>query len=665
MLILYATETGTAEDVAFKVHSLAIRRVPFANVRISRIDEFDIQSLPNEPLVIFITSTAGDGEVPSTMKTFWSFLLRKSLSPESLRAVEFCVFGLGDSSYDKFNAAARRLSVRLKQLGAQEIIPLGLGDDQARYGYFTALDKWLADLWKALSDRGLISNAVIDDSPILKAPLYQVTYTLPSPIQATPSTIIDQSSLPTPPCNDDIKDKSTISNIPLCRNSLLKEEVSSLSISSPGVDVKTCRGPFNVIVSQNNRMTKAGWKQDVRHIILSLPPSTFPSVNPSSPPYIAGDVVVVQPRNSHTLVSRAFEIIKEGELKADPNLNNFDLAVLGVNVKRCLDDQISAHGSRRNRVGDLQCSLELLLSTYLDIGGVPSRSFFEQLSLFATDIDEKQKLLEIASAEGTDLYYDYCVKERRNFVEVLEDFRSSRPTLNRLLEMIPCLSPRHYSIASSGIVDPHSIHICVALVEFKTPYGRLRQGICSQYFATLSPGDSVNIWLRPGSFSAPPVEVPAILVGPGTGVAPMRAIIQERLFLSIKNGKIDNEKEGETCLFFGCRRQDSDYLFHEEWRALDTSQTCSNVSIITAFSQEKTSKVYVTHKMKEHGELVWKAIEKGGYIIIAGSAKKMPTDVRKAFCEIISEHGRMSQSDAEKFLLSLERSKKYLVEAWS
>lgn len=104
-LILYGSETGTAEEVAFKIHKMISNCN--MNCSISCMDDYDITLLPTETCIVWITSTTGEGEVPSNMKKVWSFLLRKGLSVDSLKGVSTAVFGLGDSSYEKFNAAAR------------------------------------------------------------------------------------------------------------------------------------------------------------------------------------------------------------------------------------------------------------------------------------------------------------------------------------------------------------------------------------------------------------------------------------------------------------------------------------------------------------------------------------------------------------------------------
>lgn len=104
LIILYGSETGTAEEVAFKLHRTLSQNMDFT---ISSLEDYDVSRLPSESCIIWVIATAGEGEVPSSMKKFWNFLLRRSLSGESLRGVFTAVFGLGDSSYEKFNAAAR------------------------------------------------------------------------------------------------------------------------------------------------------------------------------------------------------------------------------------------------------------------------------------------------------------------------------------------------------------------------------------------------------------------------------------------------------------------------------------------------------------------------------------------------------------------------------
>ena len=151
LVVLYGSETGNARDVAERIAREAARGGDDAgSVHCLSMDRFEVTQLPTAPLVVCVCSTTGQGDPPANMRDFWRFLLRKSLPADSLNAVRFAVFGLGDSHYQKYNVAAKRLHRRLLALGARELLDLGLGDDQHPTGYEATLDPWLERLWRAL-----------------------------------------------------------------------------------------------------------------------------------------------------------------------------------------------------------------------------------------------------------------------------------------------------------------------------------------------------------------------------------------------------------------------------------------------------------------------------------------------------------------------------------
>ena len=175
LVVLYASQTGTACEVAHQIGRLGRNRL--LETKVLALDSYPIEQLPECPLAIFVAATTGDGEIPDNMTRFWKFLLRKSLPSDSLEDLKYSIFGLGDSTYPKFNAVARRLDARLQQLGATALSPKGLGDDQHEFGYSAALDPFLRDLWsKVLELYPLPENFVLDDSPKLDPPKYRLTW---------------------------------------------------------------------------------------------------------------------------------------------------------------------------------------------------------------------------------------------------------------------------------------------------------------------------------------------------------------------------------------------------------------------------------------------------------------------------------------------------------
>lgn len=116
------------------------------------MDDYKVQNLIHEKLVVFVAATCGQGDCPANMREFWHFLLRKSLPINSLSDLKFAVLGLGDSSYKKFNFAAKKLNKRLLQLGGEELIPIGLADDQHDMGIDAVVPKWTENLWTKVFD---------------------------------------------------------------------------------------------------------------------------------------------------------------------------------------------------------------------------------------------------------------------------------------------------------------------------------------------------------------------------------------------------------------------------------------------------------------------------------------------------------------------------------
>lgn len=555
------------------------------------------------------------------------------------------------------------------------MIGLGLGDDQAKYGYLTALDPWISQLREGLMRSFKIKEPeILIAKPVANVDVYSISRSFPK----NPMEITNE-------LRDFLKPPSFQRN-------------GHLSGCESGI--------FKATLVNNHRMTSDDWFQDIRHLEFEIP-VIHDSSNETL--YEPSDIVVVYPRNPSQFVDRAISIM------AFPHGYRSDDSIT--------TSQVSPH-SRPSRITATDKPLKIsdLFTAILDICGTPQRSYFEGLAPYATSDEEKEKLLEISSAEGMDIYYKYIIREKRNYVEVLEDFRSCRPPLHKLLELIPVIQPRQYSIASYARLLPSrsrriwGMDLCVGRTQTKTSRGRIKNGVCSNFLCDLKAGDSIYLSLRPGKMKFPSIQTPLILVGPGTGVAPMRSIISHRLS-SQQSGA--TESTGQTVLFYGCRSRLADYLYREEWERIATISKDSkdsyllqlsrglhshpidatkqpNLQISVAFSREtipistesssikisesmnseslaldgkmdvSSQKNYVTHKIRLHGNHVWDLIHnQGAYIFVSGSANRMPKDVRAAFVEVAMKHGGLSELDSEQYVSRLERSKRYIVEAWS
>ena len=194
----------------------------------------------------------------------------------------------------------------------------------------------------------------------------------------------------------------------------------------------------------------------------------------------------------------------------------------------------------------------------------------------------------------------------RHLTHVLEDLPSCKPAIDHVLELLPRLQPRFYSIASSSKVHPTSIHICGVVVEYQTPTNRTNLGVATSWLRTKVPtgGDAdpprIPVYVRRNQFRLPSrPQTPVIMIGPGTGLAPFVGFIQERAWQ-----KEQGKPVGPTVLYFGCRNKGQDFIYKEE---LEKWEQDGVLTLHTAFSRDQPEKVYVTHRLREHGE-VWDTV---------------------------------------------------------
>ncbi len=315
--------------------------------------------------------------------------------------------------------------------------------------------------------------------------------------------------------------------------------------------------------------------------------------------------------------------------------------------------------------------------------------------------------MELASVEGAGLLNEYCTKERRTYVEVLSEFPSARPPFLYLVHMIPPLRPRHFSIASSLAAHPGRLQLIVALVKYKTPLRRTKVGVCSEWLSSLRPSDCgpIPVWwvlrrsarLPPfpcphtplrvyrGSMSLPDdPSLPVLLIGPGTGVAPIRAMAEERAVLAgvradlfaAEDARVDPSlgavapaavgdasAASQSHVLIGCRSRAKDWYFGRQWRAMAAAGAIASLSC--AFSRDQEGKVYVTHLLREMGERVFESVcIRGGLVFVAGNAKSMPQDVRAALVDVIAEHGEVERQEAERYVSSMAAKRRLVFEVW-
>jgi sulfite reductase (NADPH) flavoprotein alpha-component len=217
------------------------------------------------------------------------------------------------------------------------------------------------------------------------------------------------------------------------------------------------------------------------------------------------------------------------------------------------------------------------------------------------------------------------------------------------VRLLKPLQPRLYSISSSPVLTPDEVHLTVATVRYQHE-GRAQGGVCSTFLADRASEHGVRLYLQPSAHFHPPAnpDTPLIMIGPGTGIAPFRAFLQER----------QAQGAHRNWLFFGEQRARTDFYYREELREWQRNGVLQRLE--TAFSRDQDEKVYVQHRMLEAGAELWQWLEQGAYVCVCGDAARMAKDVDAALKAIVQRHGKMSSAAATLYVSDMSKTRRYL-----
>lgn len=363
----------------------------------------------------------------------------------------------------------------------------------------------------------------------------------------------------------------------------------------------TKTSPLTASLSVNQKITGRGSLKDVRHIEIDLGDSGLR--------YQPGDALGVWFDNDPALVEELIGLLwLTGDEKVQVAEQSYTLR-----------DALTHH-------------LELTQNTPLIVEKYANLSKDETLLGLISD---KQALLHYA--------------QNTPIVDMVRQ-AAAQPTAQEFVELLRPLTPRLYSIASSQAETEDEVHITVGVVRYDID-GRARTGGASGFLADrLKEGDELRIFIEHNDNFRLPADStkPVIMIGPGTGIAPFRAFMQQR----------DNEEAtGKNWLFFGNPHFVEDFLYQVEWQRYVKEGLLTNISL--AWSRDQAQKVYVQDKLREQGEEVWHWIEEGAHIYVCGDANHMARDVEQALLEIISQYGNMDSESADEFLSELRVERRY------
>ncbi len=369
----------------------------------------------------------------------------------------------------------------------------------------------------------------------------------------------------------------------------------------------TRNNPFHSEVLVNDRLTGPDSEKETIHIELALEEGMT---------YTPGDAVGICPTNREAAV--------EDVLKA----LNF------TGEERVLD-----HYKQ-------ETSLHEALRSHLGIGKL-ARGSLNQFAKLCGD-NPPAALKALLGTENKAHAEEYVWG--REFIDLVTEFPGIITQPQQLFNILQRLTPRMYSIASSQAAHPGQVHTTVRVVRYNT-HGRDRQGIASGHLGErCAVGTTMPIFLHENNAFRLPEDhsAPIIMIGPGTGIAPFRAFLEERQA---------NGHPGENWLFFGEQRSFSDYLYKDQFLAMEKDGLLTKLH--TAFSRDQGKKVYVQDRMQENCDELYAWLERGAYFYVCGDATRMAKDVEMALLDVIAKGSHGTLENASEYLAAMKKQKRY------
>ncbi len=380
------------------------------------------------------------------------------------------------------------------------------------------------------------------------------------------------------------------------------EEVAPAPLAAPG---RSRDNPITATLLSRYRLNKEGSEKETWHVEIDLAECGLD--------YEVGDSFGVFPANDPGLVDAVLQA-----LEAPP-----DFPIGGRTLREVLTDGVSLS---------------------------PAPDMLFQLISYITGGERRQKAK--ALAEGRDPDGDAAVLD---LLAALQKFAGIRPDPEAFIEALDPLQPRVYSISSSLKSNPGRVSLTVDAVRYKVN-DRTRLGVASTFLAgRVKSGDKLRVYVQKAQHFALPADPnkPIIMIGPGTGVAPFRAFLQER---------IATKAPGPNWLYFGHQRSDFDFFYEDELKAMRRAGHLTRLTL--AWSRDGDEKIYVQHRMRDDGRDLWAWLERGAHIYVCGDALRMAKDVERALIDVVAVHGKRSPEDAARYVEDLKKNDRYQADVY-
>ena len=418
----------------------------------------------------------------------------------------------------------------------------------------------------------------------------------------------------------------------------------------------SAKNPYDSTVTVNFVLNGEGSKKETRHIVFDLGDSGLE--------YKAGDALGVIPITSPELVEDVLvalgvdseEIVEThaGQMTLMEALSNF------YEIHQANRKFVASIGNKFESIGGpSEIRIVKRVRTSVDSGQATMHwSWSGEEDDYPDGFNPAGSSVDPAFDLWKSLTSDDKAMENylwgRDYIDVLNDFGHLRFSGQEFVDQIDRLKPRLYSIASSPDFEPGTVHLTVGIVRYEGQ-GRAKTGLTTGYLADRVPEgtDNVRVFMSPTRSFVLPEDggKDIIMVGPGTGIAPFRAFIQQR--------KMDDAK-GRNWLFFGDWTEEGEFLYRDEINEFVEEGTIDKIDL--AWSREGPEKVYVQHLMASHGAEIWEWIDNGGYFYVCGDKNYMAKDVHSTLINICAEFGGYSDEDAKAFVEQtlMKEEKRYL-----
>jgi len=371
--------------------------------------------------------------------------------------------------------------------------------------------------------------------------------------------------------------------------------------------------PFPAKIVENRLLNKPGSAKETRHLVVDIAGSELS--------YKVGDSLGIFASNRPMEVAEVIERLgATGEEPVSPAMLKLATPI----------------------------TLREALTSRLALAG-PTSKILNTLLARTTDAGEKARLEALLKPEAKEQLTGYL--DEREFVDILAEYPNAKLTPQEFVDHLRKLMPRLYSIASSPKLYPTHVHLTVAVVRYQTN-GRERVGVCSTFMA-----DRVQVNVTPVptfvshshfGLAEDHANKDVIMVGPGTGIAPFRAFVQERIAVGAT---------GRNWVFFGDQKHATDYLYEEEWNDYVAKGQVARLDL--AWSRDQATKIYVQDKMRANAAEFWAWLQGGASFYVCGDAKRMAKDVDVALHDIVAQQGNMSPEEAIAFVKQLKKDKRY------